>query len=177
MEAIFMKYHKILENMEYRYCLDKLDELEQDRIYCRHGLEHFYAVARITLMLAQEGGISVDEDVVYGAALLHDLGRYDINAENHEAVSCELARKILPDCEYNFDTIQQIVNIISNHRGRYSISKIQELRRSKKLDLNECFRVADQISRRCFECKSSETCKWKDEEKIHFEFIELQGET
>ena len=58
-----------------------------------------------------------------------------------------------------------------------SISKIQELRRSKKLDLNECFRVADQISRRCFECKSSETCKWKDEEKIHFEFIELQGET
>ena len=172
-----MMYHRILENSNYKFCLNQINELEKDRIYCRHGLDHFFTVAKISMILAKESGIDADENIIFGAALLHDLGRYDIAADNHEAISCQLAEKILPDCGYNTIEIGKIVELISSHRGRYSISKIQELRKTKQLDLKECFRIADQISRKCFECKAIDTCKWKEEEKLHFEIVQLQGET
>ncbi len=172
-----MMYHKILENSNYKFCLNQINELEKDRIYCRHGLDHFFTVAKISMILAKESGIDADENIIFGAALLHDLGRYDIAADNHEAISCQLAKKILPDCGYNTVEIEKIVELISSHRGRYSISKIQELRKTKQLDLKACFRIADQISRKCFECQAIDTCKWKEEEKLHFEIVQLQGET
>ena len=177
MEAIFMMYRRILENRDYKYYLEQINEVEKDRIYCRHGLDHYLAVAKISMLLARECEIDVDEDIVYGAALLHDLGRYDIEAKNHEDVSCQLAEKILPDCGYEPVKIRVIVDLINSHRGRYFISEIQHLRKTKQLDLNACFRIADQISRKCFECQAVDTCKWKEEEKIKFEIVKLQGET
>lgn len=172
-----MMYRRILENKEYKFYIEKINELEKDRIYCGHGLNHFFTVAKICIVLARECGIDVDEDIVYGAALLHDLGRYDINTDNHEVVSCKLAEKILPECGYEPIKILEIVDLITSHRGRYFISEILQLRKTKQLDLKECFKVADQISRKCFECRAIDSCKWKEEEKIKFEIVKLQGDT
>ena len=38
---------KLLESVEYKNRLRKLKEMEQDRVYCRHDLDHFLHVAPI----------------------------------------------------------------------------------------------------------------------------------
>ncbi len=43
--------------------------------YCRHGLEHLLDVARISYIQVLEDGLDYDENVLYAAALLHDIGK------------------------------------------------------------------------------------------------------
>ena len=65
---------KLLESVEYKNRLRKLKEMEQDRVYCRHDLDHFLHVARIACLLSVEQGLELDKEQVYLCALLHDLG-------------------------------------------------------------------------------------------------------
>lgn len=68
---------KLLESVEYKNRLRKLKEMEQDRVYCRHDLDHFLHVARIACLLSVEQGLELDKEQVYLCALLHDLGRVE----------------------------------------------------------------------------------------------------
>ena len=43
--------NRILINETYRTELDKLRELEKDRVFCGHDIEHFLDVARITMII------------------------------------------------------------------------------------------------------------------------------
>lgn len=160
-----VKYQKILENEEYKKYLEKICYLEKDRIYCKHDLIHSLDVARICTIMMYEQGKAVSRDIVYASALLHDIGRFKENTENHEALSVDIAKNILPVCGYTNSEISDIVEIISFHRGNYSIKQIDELVMLGKLDLKESFRIADQLSRNCFCCKASSSCKWKEENK------------
>jgi len=73
-----------------------------------HSLNHTEDVYSAALRLAKEEHISEGEtEILLMAALLHDSG-FTLSRENHEEVSCEIARKYLPrfDC-----TPQQIDSI------------------------------------------------------------------
>ena len=48
---------------------------------------------------------------MYGAALLHDIGRA-ISVENHEIESVKTARDILKKCEYTENEIDIILSLI-----------------------------------------------------------------
>ena len=149
-----MKYQKILENEEYKKYVERICYLEKDRIYCKHDLKHSLDVARICTIIMYEQGQEVNRDIVYATALLHDIGRFKENTQNHEAWSVDIATEIAT-----------IVEIISFHRGNYSIKQIDELVNHGKLDLKESFKIADQLSRNCFCCKGSSSCKWKEENR------------
>jgi len=131
----------------------KLKELERDRIYCCHGIEHSLDVARISYIMSLEQGYSIQKDMIYATALLHDLGRiYEYKNEcSHVSGSLVLALRILPDCGFSKEEVIRITSVIAAHRKKES-----------KEPLEKIFYEADTLSRPCFSCKAKKTCKWND---------------
>lgn len=149
------KANKILFHSKYVELLKTIETKEETRIYCKHNMEHFLNVARIMMILNLENGNSYSSDVVYGTALLHDIGRA-INDENHNKESVEIAKSILEECGYSTDEINLISNSISNHRKDNSSDL-----------LSEFLYFADKKSRNCFDCKASKTCNWNNEKRTN----------
>ena len=160
-----MGFQNIIENKRFIQLQDSLDKLEEDRIYCLHGISHSLDVARIAYIMMLEDGIDINQDVLYGAALLHDLGR-SVDMVKHNEKSVDIARSLLPECGYNTSQIDEIVEIIESHSGELPIEEIQRLRQDKNLDVKSYFKIADQLSRNCFCCKAASTCKWDMDTRI-----------
>ena len=147
---------KLLESVEYKNRLRKLKEMEQDRVYCRHDLDHFLHVARIACLLSVEQGLELDKEQVYLCALLHDLGRAGEyrGGASHEEESLLLAERILPDCGYTGDEQEVIRELIGSHRGV-----------RKRTGLAASFYRADKESRCCFACPAEPECHWAADKK------------
>ena len=147
----------ILADEQFRYGLERINELEQDRIFCCHGLEHLLDVARIAWIMVLEQNIPLEKDLVYGAALLHDLGRYRQYEENipHHQASAMLAAELLPKAGYTEAEIAQIVDVIGQH-GTEPQSQGQ---------LARILYDADKLSRNCFRCGAQAECKWPLEKR------------
>lgn len=148
----------ILQHPKYRACLEQVEQYEQDRIFCRHQTEHFLDVARIAWILNLEEEKHLAKDIVYAAALLHDIGRYIqyMDGTPHEQASADLAPEILADCGYLEEERAQILGAIAAHRNR------EEARREP---LKDILYRADKASRACFACKAEAMCNWKEEKK------------
>ena len=56
--------------------VDKIRELERDRIFCKHDVAHCLDVARIAYIENLERGLEIPKERIYAAALLHDIGRH-----------------------------------------------------------------------------------------------------
>jgi len=143
----------------------RIDDMEVNRIFCCHGVNHSLDVARILYILVLEQGLSYDKDIVYAAALLHDIGRglqYEENVSHHE-VGAQLAKEILTDCDYNEDEIAMITEAIAGHHtgGLHLESKEGNVDYLFK----DLFYQADKLSRNCFDCKASEECYWAQEKR------------
>lgn len=130
---------------------------EADRCFCLHNINHFLDVARISMILNLKENLCMDADIIYAAALLHDIGRH-VQYENgtpHELASAEIAPSILKDCGFDDKETVVIINAISHHRafleGGSALSRI--------------LYQADKASRPCFACKVEKDCNWKNEKK------------
>jgi len=145
------KANLILERPSFKESLKKINCLEENRVFCRHGMDHFVDVARIAWILALEENAGVDKELVYAAAFLHDIGRFMEYEQGvpHEEASAAIASQILLECGFGSTAIGQITDAIRSHRGGGSNSELSQL----------LFR-ADKLSRRCFECKSLDECNW-----------------
>lgn len=137
--------------------LNNLKKLEDDRIYCRHNLTHFFDVARICYILCLENNLNIKKDIIYVTALLHDLGRQDqiLNGTNHDIASYELAKKALEFTDFSDEEKELILSAISNHRRKTN----------DDLSFNSIFYKADKLSRDCFNCNSYDSCNWSFEKK------------
>ncbi len=154
------KCDNIIKHKKFRELLSKITEAEKDRIYCRHGIEHLMDTARAAYIINLENGLNIPKELIYGAALIHDLGRYAQyaeNAEHHEA-SAALTREILPECGYSAKETEQIARAVMSHRGND---------RDKPRTLAEVLTAADNRTRLCMLCGASDTCKWSEYEKNH----------
>lgn len=140
----------------YRQCLQKIEEHEADREFCRHTPEHFLDVARLTWILALEEGIKADKELVYAAGLLHDIGRHLQYEQGipHEEASARIAEEILKDCGFSGEEQAVILELILSHRAE-----------SGKRCLASLFYRADKLSRNCFLCPSREECDWPETKK------------
>ena len=69
------RVNKILNHHCYIDNLKKNSEAEKKRVFCMHNLQHFLDVARIGYIMALERNISIEKEVIYVAALLHDIGK------------------------------------------------------------------------------------------------------
>ena len=147
----------ILQNDKFQYGLFRITELEKDRIFCCHGLSHLLDVARIAWIMVLEQQIPVQKHIVYGAALLHDLGRYRQYEEQvpHYQASAELAEDILPCAGYTTDETKQIVDAIRQHGTEPN----------EQGALARILYDADKLSRNCFQCSAQAECKWKKEKR------------
>ena len=156
---IMKRIDQILSHPVFREQFALLQEAEKDRIFCRHTMEHFLDVARIAMLLnLEENKKPIRKDWIYGAALLHDIGRFVQYADgtDHAAASAALAPQILKDCGYSGKETEVIVEAIANHRNK----KIKD-----GSDLKGILYRADKASRPCYGCKMEPACDWKRKKK------------
>lgn len=142
----------------YQEELKTITEEEGSRPFCRHTLEHFLDVARLMYIRNLEEGNPLDGEVIYAAALLHDLGRglqYRKGIPHHEA-SVLLAQELLPHCGFERKETEQISAAIGCHRSQEG----QDI-------LARYLYQADKQSRNCFVCPVCDQCYWPEEKKNH----------
>ena len=78
---------KLIRHPLWRVALDDIEAAETDRAFCRHGLPHLLDVARLAYLEDLERGLGLSKEVIYAAALLHDIGRqlqYAQGVPHHE---------------------------------------------------------------------------------------------
>ncbi|MGN0185906.1 MAG: HD domain-containing protein [Aristaeellaceae bacterium] len=153
------RVNAILRHPLFEEKLRLLDELEAERTFCRHDLTHLMDVARLMWIDVLEQGLAIDRDVVYAAALLHDLGRTEQIQHGipHEQASAALAESILPDAGFAADEIEIVIAAIRSHRG----SAPADARNA----LGEILYRADKACRLCWRCDARGACNWPEERK------------
>lgn len=144
------RYRGILKHPFFLEYLEEIVELEKDRIYCGHSLEHLLAVARIAYIMVLEQKLAYDKDIVYAAGLLHDIGRTTQYKSGmpHEIAALEPTSQILRECGYTEPEIETVTEAISRHRDRHGDS------------LSAILYMSDKQSRNCYVCKAADTCNW-----------------
>ena len=136
---------RILNNEIFKRCVRDIKTAERERVFCRHGMDHFLAVARIACLIAYEENIDEKKDVIYAAALLHDIGRASEYSDGtvHEEVSAELSGDILRDAGYTEKETARIAEAIIMHGDSEA---------GKRQDLAGILYRGDKFSRDCFMC-------------------------
>lgn len=167
------RVRQIVTHPLYQQEFSALQRAEQGRIYCNHTMEHFLDVARICYILILQDGADLPRELIYGAALLHDLGRYRQLADGtpHEVASAQLAEEILADCGFADEEIREVAEAILQHRhhgGAESFGEPEapdDAKTPARASLGDYLYRADKMSRLCFCCDAQESCKWSEEEK------------
>lgn len=149
---------KILKHDLFNEYLSKNEAAEKNRIFCRHDMTHFLDVARICRIINAEEGLGVEAELIYAAALLHDIGKHLQYAEGipHELASARLATGILADCGFDNKETDVIINAIRGHRNEDS---------ADEKNLKGILYRADKLSRACFCCPAEGECNWKGDKK------------
>lgn len=148
----------ILQHPLYRDALQRMDILEHNRIYCRHGLPHLLDVARIAALLAVDRGVTYPRDVIYAAALLHDLGRLKqyMTGEPHAAAGVPMAQEILRDTTFTAAEQAEILQAVGRHQTGAAPDSLAQI-----------ICEADHASRMCFVCPAADSCYWSEERRNH----------
>ena len=55
----------------YQSYYRKLEQLERERVFCRHQMIHLLDVARIAYIRNLEEGLGLQKELIYAAAILH----------------------------------------------------------------------------------------------------------
>lgn len=142
---------RIINNQEYIAAIEDIAIREREREYCIHDRNHYLAVARIAWILNLEKQYSIDKEIVYAAALLHDCGRgiqYE-TGEEHEKAGAKKALGILQTTGFTEDETEEIVHAIRYHRNKEE---------AMKRPLSEIIYTADKASRECFWCEVRKKC-------------------
>lgn len=167
-----MKYVALLlEQNSYQELLSRLEKLEENRKFCKHGLNHLMDVARVAWIRCLEERLPYEKEAVYLFALLHDIGRVKEIEEgiSHAEASAQYAGEILMHIGYPARDRERIVEAILGHRGdrdNHSLSDGECGRGTDSIpDFAALMKWADKTSRPCFHCEASRECNWKEEKK------------
>ena len=146
----------IWRNPLYQKHCEKIQELEKDRIFCRHTPEHFLDVARLMYIYSLENKLNLSREIIYATALLHDIGRAQqyLSGISHDIAGAEIAGKILADLHFTEQEKEEILSAISQHRTDGSDNVLAML-----------LYKADKKSRNCFSCSAASECYWPSEKK------------
>lgn len=185
------RVNKIWNHPLYQEQFRLIQRSEKDRVFCNHTLEHFLDVARLSWIYNLEEGSGIEKELIYAAALLHDIGRYRQLAEGipHQQAGAALAGIILPQCGFSREETAEIISAIREHRtapstqtfsgssgktddspGKTTDSSGKTTDSSGKTDVSSgklaayLYR-ADKQSRCCFACPSRTACNWNEEKK------------
>lgn len=149
----------IYEHPLWIECDEIISKYEETRIFCKHNKEHLMDVARIAYIYVLEEGLDIKKDVIYAAALLHDIGRAQEYRDGipHDVSGVELAYKILHESAFSDEEKQVIIEAIRGHRGAGSENRLK--------NLSDVLKAADKKSRMCLYCEARAECYWPQEKK------------
>lgn len=145
---------QILNHDLYKKYLKEIHELEIGRVFCLHNMEHLVDVENIMYKLNMKYELGYEKKLIYGAALLHDIGKssqYKDGME-HTIIGAQIATDILRDCNYSKTEIEIISSAIKAHSGF-----------TETIGFSELLRKADKLSRKCYQCEAVSMCKWPKE--------------
>ena len=105
-----------------------------------------------------ERGLGVDKELIYAAALLHDIGRHLQYTKNipHDEAGAQLAEIIMADCGFSPAEREEVAQAILQHRGGGDRSRD---------GLAALLYRADKASRACLFCAAEPECNWSREKK------------
>lgn len=156
MRLSFIQNHPL-----YVSSYERLQELEKNRSFCRHQINHYLDVARIAYILNLEEQLGISRELIYAAALLHDIGKsrqYEAQIP-HELASETIAAQILsdmpPEISFSPNEQRQILTAIRGHRRLREAAEPLELLLYK----------SDKLSRACFACPAKAECNWSLDKK------------
>lgn len=155
------KVNAILAHPLYRECYTRLEELEKDRIFCRHQMTHLLDVARIAYISNMEQGLGIEKEVIYAAALLHDIGKYvqyedgTPHEQSGEKIASEILGSLSEKDAFSDEENRMILTAIRGHR---------RLREDADV-LEKLLYTSDKASRMCFACPAEGECDWSTEKK------------
>ncbi len=157
-ETKMERINRIMSHDLYQEYLEKNKQAEASRRFCHHNMGHFLDVARIAMILNYEEEYGQERELIYAAALLHDIGRWMQYQDDtpHEEAGLKLAPEILSACGFSQEERNRILTAIGNHRN----AKIRE-----EKSLSGLLYRADKLSRPCFACEMEKECNWKDDKK------------
>lgn len=141
----------------------RLTELERERVFCRHDIRHLMDTARIMWARNLELELGINREVIYAAALLHDIGKaaqYE-GAGEHEIVGAAIAAEILDDLpEQQVFTPEEREMMLTAIRGHRRL-------REDAVPFERLLYQADKASRACFACPEDvrTRCSWPDAKK------------
>lgn len=149
---------RILKNDLFRENLEKNRAAEADRRFCRHDMPHFLDVARIAVMISLEEQFGPERELIYAAALLHDIGKHLQYSRGipHEEASAAIAPEILRACGFDEKETDVIKEAVLSHRNAEIASE---------RSLRGLLYRADKASRPCFACEAEADCNWKGSKK------------
>ena len=67
--------------------------------------------------------------------------------------------------------MELVCEAIGSHSKRFAVKDRWE-NRTELRSLAEVLSFADHFSRKCYECKGADSCKWPEEERINQKFFE-----
>lgn len=70
------RVQKIIRHPAFKKSMRMIEALEKERIFCGHDMKHLLDVSRIAWIETLEQSLDYPKDVIYGAGLLHDVGKY-----------------------------------------------------------------------------------------------------
>lgn len=152
------RVNRILRHPLWKGALAQIEELEQERVFCRHDIDHFLHVARLAYIENLEQNLNISKELIYGAALLHDIGKglqYTGDIPHQEA-SCAMAQGILDECGFGGYEKEDMLEAIRCHRD----SSV-----AGEMTLRGLIYRADKLSRACFSCSAESACSWSREKK------------
>ena len=152
------KINQIIQHPLFQMSMDQIENLEKDRCFCCHGMDHSLDVARIAYITVLERQLQFSRECLYAAALLHDIGRWQQYTEgiSHHEASAELAAQILEDTDFNEEEKKEILEGVRCHRMRDGRDKDS---------FQAILYMADKQSRNCWLCKARKDCYWPEEQK------------
>ena len=148
--------NNIINHPLYKEYLQRITELEKNRLFCGHDMCHFLDTARIGYILILENNLAIEKALIYAAALIHDIARCE-ETENlcHDEASARFAEKILPECGFSPEEASLIAEAVRAHR----------LPPDDRCTLGSVLYRADKLSRRCFECEAQKECNWSADKR------------
>ena len=147
--------HEVYQTYYKRIC-----ECETDRVFCCHQMNHLLDVARIAYIKNLEEGLGFDKELIYVAAVLHDIGKSFQYRQQipHEIAGERIARRILDSLPTGFTFTDEekalICLAVRGHRRRHEHMK----------PIEELFYESDKRSRMCLSCMAEKKCNWNEED-------------
>jgi len=103
------------------FCLmwkEKILDIVKDFKHPAWGISHFNRIYDLSLELAKAQNLEVDDDSLYVAAILHDIGAFEPyrqKGKDHSDVSIEKCDEILRTTDFPSEKIPLVKNIIKSH--------------------------------------------------------------